>query len=37
MVDEVTEYDVKVENAFKNYGKNSVINGLNMNVNAGSM
>lgn len=37
MVDEETEYDVTVENAFKSYGNNSIINGLNMKVNAGSM
>lgn len=38
MVDEEnTQYDVKVINAFKSYGENNVINGLNMNIKSGSM
>lgn len=38
MADEEIQYDVKVENTFKNYGGNAaVINGLYMNVKSGSM
>lgn len=37
MIDQVIQYDVKVENAFKSYGDNSVIKGLSMNVTPGSM
>lgn len=38
MTDEgIRQYDISVENAFKKYGKNSVINGLNMHVERGSM
>lgn len=32
MVDEQTEYDVEVTDAFKSYGGNYVLNGLKMNV-----
>lgn len=38
MTDEgIYQYDVSVENAFKNYGKNAVISGLYMHVERGSM
>jgi len=35
--EENIKYDIKVTNAFKNYGKNIVFNGLNMTVKSGSM
>lgn len=31
------QYDVIVENAFKSYENNSIINDLNMNVQSGAM
>lgn len=37
MISEDIEYGIKVENAYKSYGKTSVINGFNMNVTSGSM
>jgi len=37
MTDEEFQYDVKVINAFKSYGRTKVFNGLNMNVASGSM
>lgn len=37
MIDENFQYDVKVRNAFKSYGENIVLSGLNMNVTSGSM
>lgn len=37
MIDENLQYDVKVQNAFKSYGENTILNGLNMNVTSGSM
>lgn len=37
MIDEGFQCDVKVINAFKSYGGNTVFNGLNMNVMSGSM
>lgn len=39
MADEenTTLYKIKVKNAFLSYGKNNVINGLNMNIKSGSM
>ncbi|XP_008188488.1 ABC transporter G family member 23-like [Acyrthosiphon pisum] len=37
MINEEFQYDVKVINAFKSYGETKVLNGLNMNVTAGSI
>lgn len=39
MIDEGIQqrYDVRVDNAFKSYGNNAIINGMNMNVRSGSM
>jgi len=37
MTDEEIQYDVRVINAFKSYGRHNVFNGLNMNVSSGSM
>lgn len=37
MIVEETRYDVKVENAFKSFGKNAVIKGLSMYVKSGAM
>lgn len=31
------QYDIKVVSAYKSYGENNIINGLNMNVPSGSM
>ncbi|XP_060841435.1 ABC transporter G family member 23-like isoform X1 [Rhopalosiphum padi] len=37
MTDEEIQYDVRVINAFKSYGRHNVFNGLNMNVSSGSI
>lgn len=31
------QYDIKVVNAYKSYGKKHIINGLNMRVESGTM
>jgi len=37
VAEEEIRHDVKVINAHKSYGKNNVLNGLNMSVLSGSM
>jgi len=37
MIDEEINYDIKAVDAFKSYGKNCVLDGLNMNVQSCTM
>lgn len=37
MIDKDIDYSLNVVNAFKNYGKKNVFNGLNINVMSSSM
>lgn len=37
MTEEEIQYDVRVSNAFKRYGRNNVLNGVQMNVQSCTM